>query len=161
MSEEGNLLHIPGFIITVSSQLFSEIKNTYLEGKELGSINNTLQATCSVLKVLVMSFVCQFYLQAPNQKRKYIKELQFVVNDFFIITMTMAYRAVWRAGTNFVPGAVPAHLENPTSAPVAVHQGSSLKQQRRQINDQLCWHLANHDNSAPLLFGTVWIRRLP
>lgn len=39
MSEEGILLHIPGLIIKVSSPLFSEIKNTYLEGKELGEIN--------------------------------------------------------------------------------------------------------------------------
>lgn len=45
MSEEGNLLHIPGFIIKVSSRLFSEIKNTYLEGKEYGSINIRFQAT--------------------------------------------------------------------------------------------------------------------
>lgn len=64
-------------------------------------------------------------------------ELQIVVNDYFIITMAMAYRAVRGAGTNFVPSAVPAHLENTTSTPVAVHQGSSLKRRYKQINNQL------------------------
>lgn len=47
--------------------------------------------------------------------------------------MAMAYRAVWSAGTNFVPRAVPAHLENTTSTPVAVHQCSGLNKSANKL----------------------------
>lgn len=46
----------------------------------------------------------------------------------------ITYRAIWRTCTNFVPCAVPAHLKDTTSTPVAVHQGSSLKQQDSLMN---------------------------
>lgn len=43
-----------------------------------------------------------------------------------------AYRTIRSTGTDFVPGAVPAHLENATGAPVAVDQASRLEGQERE-----------------------------
>lgn len=68
--------------------------------------------------------------------QKIIKELQLCIYYSWelVFTIAVTYWAIWRTGTNFVSSAVPAHFENTTSTPVAVHQGSSLKQQYKLIN---------------------------
>lgn len=60
------------------------------------------------------------------------------------IILSMTHRAIWSTGTDFVPGAVPAHLEDPTGAPVAVNQGSGLKQQFKQTRE---WSLSELINT--------------
>lgn len=68
------------------------------------------------------------------------------------ILIAVAYRAVWCAGTDFVPGAVPANLKYTASSPVAVNQGSSLQQQDKHINYSLSinkWFWGHHKSSLP------------
>ena len=85
------------------------------KAKTRGGVNDTRQPSPS-------TWTC--YKQAPNYMR-WLKNFNFNFNKHknveFIIPQAVAYRAVWCTGSNFVPGAVPANLENTTSAPVAVH----------------------------------------
>lgn len=68
MSGEGNLPHIPGFIIKVSSLLFSEIKNTHLEGKELGRIQHSVQVF--LYHALTATAGCLFLLLRSIKSKK-------------------------------------------------------------------------------------------
>lgn len=87
MSGEGNLPHIPGFIIKVSSLLFSEIKNTHLGGKELGRIQHNVQ-------VYLYHGNRRMFISFAQKHKKQKNNKEPTVANHFAFIKANAYRAV-------------------------------------------------------------------